>query len=146
MDILTGLLCGVCGFALGFFIAALVAGSRIEDERLKAYKAAYEDAVQKSLDREQELIDYLTEDSSSSINRNPFYEQVQEDIPEEVPAKKASVGGMTVDLPKETCYSYDFKESRCLGTKEMDFCTCRGDPAKCDFYEDVREKAKGDNE
>lgn len=128
MDILTGLLWGVCGFALGFFIAALVAGSRIEDERLKAYKAAYEDAVQKSLDREQELIDYLTEDSSASINRNPFHERIQEDI------------------PKASCSSYDFKDSRCDGTMERDFCTCGGDPAKCDFYEDVREKVKGENE
>lgn len=128
MDILTGLLWGVCGFALGFFIAALVAGSRIEDERIKAYKAAYEDAVQKSLDREQELIDYLTEDSSASINRNPFHERAQEDI------------------PKGSCSSYDFRNCLCNGTKERDFCTCGGDPAKCDFYEDVREKAKGDNE
>lgn len=124
MDILTGLLWGVVGFVLGFLIAALVAGSRIEDERIKAYRAAYDDAIQKSLDREQELIDYLTE---------------------EVPPKKTSVGGVTVDIPKESsCSSFNFRDHIC--NTELSSCTCCGDPAKCDFYEDVRKKAKGEME
>jgi len=29
----------------------------------------------------------------------------------------------------------------CNGTKEQDICFCNGDRRKCDFYEDVREKA-----
>lgn len=33
-------------------------------------------------------------------------------------------------------------KSRCLGTKEMDACSCGGDRSKCDFYSEVREKAK----
>ena len=134
MDILTGLLWGVIGFVLGFLIAALVAGSRIDDERIKAYRAAYEDAVQKSLENERDLIDYLTEDSSSRINKNPFYERWDDD-------------SKTMDIPihGSHCDCYDFRDSSCNGTKERDFCACGGDPAKCDFYEDVRKKAKGAN-
>ena len=30
---------------------------------------------------------------------------------------------------------------RCNGTKERDECRCGGNPAKCDFYPEVREKA-----
>lgn len=30
----------------------------------------------------------------------------------------------------------------CNGTKERDECRCSGDPAKCDFYLEVREKAR----
>ena len=33
---------------------------------------------------------------------------------------------------------------RCLGTKECDECSCGGDRAKCDFYPQVREKAKNE--
>ena len=32
--------------------------------------------------------------------------------------------------------------AKCNGTKERDVCSCGGDPAKCDFYPEVREKAK----
>lgn len=28
---------------------------------------------------------------------------------------------------------------RCMGTKEMDMCNCRGMKILCDFYEDIRE-------
>lgn len=28
----------------------------------------------------------------------------------------------------------------CYGTKEKDPCSCGGNPVKCDFYEEVREK------
>ena len=31
---------------------------------------------------------------------------------------------------------------RCNGTRERDECSCGGDRTKCDFYPDVREKAK----
>lgn len=30
----------------------------------------------------------------------------------------------------------------CLGTKEQDECSCKGNRCNCDFYADVREKAK----
>lgn len=30
----------------------------------------------------------------------------------------------------------------CNGTKERDECSCGGDRAKCDFYPEIREKAK----
>lgn len=30
----------------------------------------------------------------------------------------------------------------CAGTKECEICKCNGDRIKCDFYEDVRRKAK----
>ena len=32
----------------------------------------------------------------------------------------------------------------CYGTKECDECSCGGDKTKCDFYPEVREKAKKD--
>ena len=33
-------------------------------------------------------------------------------------------------------------EGRCYGTKEMERCSCGGDPAKCDFYPEKRVPAK----
>lgn len=30
----------------------------------------------------------------------------------------------------------------CNGTKEKEVCSCKGNRVKCDFYSDVREKAK----
>lgn len=32
--------------------------------------------------------------------------------------------------------------SSCFGTKERDECSCGGDRTKCDFYPEIREKAK----
>jgi hypothetical protein len=32
----------------------------------------------------------------------------------------------------------------CFGTKEQDECSCGGDRTKCDFYPEIREKAKED--
>ena len=37
---------------------------------------------------------------------------------------------------------HDVGVSVCYGTKEMDECSCGGDEMKCDFYPDVRKKAK----
>lgn len=33
-------------------------------------------------------------------------------------------------------------ESRCLGTKEVETCSCGGDESKCDFYPEKRKKAE----
>lgn len=33
---------------------------------------------------------------------------------------------------------------RCTGTRECDECSCGGDRTKCDFYPEVREKAKNE--
>lgn len=33
-----------------------------------------------------------------------------------------------------TCSSYDAEQKRCLGTREMDTCTCGGLKSKCNFY------------
>ena len=33
-------------------------------------------------------------------------------------------------------------ESRCLGTKEVEICSCGGDESKCDFYPEKRKKAE----
>jgi len=33
-------------------------------------------------------------------------------------------------------------EGRCLGTKEIDACSCDGDPARCNFYSEKREATK----
>lgn len=32
--------------------------------------------------------------------------------------------------------------SRCNGTKERDVCSCKGDKTKCDFYPEIRKKAR----
>lgn len=34
--------------------------------------------------------------------------------------------------------------TECYGTRECDPCSCGGDRTKCDFYEDVRKKAKAE--
>lgn len=40
-------------------------------------------------------------------------------------------------------YLYDRRlVGRCNGTKERDECRCGGNPAKCDFYPEIREKAR----
>jgi hypothetical protein len=41
--------------------------------------------------------------------------------------------------------AYDAEVGVCWGTKEADECSCGGDMAKCDFYAEVREKAKNAN-
>lgn len=40
------------------------------------------------------------------------------------------------------CFYKIFGKSRCYGTKEMEECSCGGDEAKCNFYPDVRFRAK----
>ena len=39
---------------------------------------------------------------------------------------------------------YDAEEGVCNGTKERDNCDCNGDMTKCDFYSEVRKKARKD--
>lgn len=51
---------------------------------------------------------------------------------------------------KQSCISqitgmpfwYDAEVSYCNGTKEREECSCGGDKTKCDFYPEVREKAR----
>lgn len=43
------------------------------------------------------------------------------------------------------CTSYreqDRGVGRCIGTKEIDVCSCRGDTSKCDFYPYKRDEGK----
>ena len=42
------------------------------------------------------------------------------------------------------CDSYTtyYGESRCLGTKEVETCSCGGDESKCDFYPEKRKAAQ----
>lgn len=42
--------------------------------------------------------------------------------------------------------AHDIEVGVCWGTRECDQCNCGGDQTKCDFYPEVREKAKKDNE
>lgn len=42
-------------------------------------------------------------------------------------------------LPKGPTYE-------CWGTRERDACSCGGDQMKCDFYPEIREKAKAQSE
>ena len=46
------------------------------------------------------------------------------------------VGWYTPNSPKMVL------KSRCFGTREREECTCGGDRSKCDFYPEVREKAR----
>lgn len=39
-----------------------------------------------------------------------------------------------------SCYDTTYGKARCLGTKEQDLCSCKGDTKRCDFYENVRNK------
>lgn len=41
----------------------------------------------------------------------------------------------------DSCLYHRRLIGRCNGTKERDECRCVGNPAKCDFYPEVREKA-----
>ena len=45
------------------------------------------------------------------------------------------VQGWSDSHPSRKCSSYiDGKTPRCMGTKEIDVCSCGGDKSKCDFY------------
>lgn len=46
----------------------------------------------------------------------------------------------TGKLPKEDYH--EVIDARCWGTPECERCKCGGDRTKCDFYPEVREKAK----
>lgn len=37
--------------------------------------------------------------------------------------------------------SVDVKYEYCIGTKDQDECSCKGDRTRCDFYPGIREKA-----
>lgn len=39
-------------------------------------------------------------------------------------------------------YATYSSESRCLGTKEVETCSCGGDKSKCDFYPEKRKAAE----
>lgn len=43
------------------------------------------------------------------------------------------------------CYSYhyEFGKGRCYGTKEIEYCSCEGDEARCNFYPGKRKEAGG---
>ena len=40
----------------------------------------------------------------------------------------------------KTCDCYS--DGRCVGTKEIDSCSCGGNKSKCDFYENVRREGE----
>lgn len=40
----------------------------------------------------------------------------------------------------------DIYEGVCLGTKEVDHCSCDGDLSKCDFYENARKEARAEDQ
>ena len=42
---------------------------------------------------------------------------------------------------KCSCYMLVNEKPECWGTRERDPCSCGGDKRKCDFYEEVRNKA-----
>ena len=48
-------------------------------------------------------------------------------------------------MDKCNCYHVNYNRPECWGTKEVDECYCGGDETKCDFYPEVREKAKKEN-
>lgn len=42
--------------------------------------------------------------------------------------------------------AHDIEVGVCWGTRECDECSCGGDRTKCDFYPEVRERAKKEDE
>lgn len=44
--------------------------------------------------------------------------------------------GAKMNQSNKTCDCY--RNGRCVGTKEIDSCSCGGNKSKCDFYEHVR--------
>ena len=46
--------------------------------------------------------------------------------------------GAKMNQSDKTCDCYS--DGRCVGTKEIDSCSCGGVKSKCDFYENVRRK------
>ena len=42
----------------------------------------------------------------------------------------------------DSCLYHRRLIGRCNDTKERDECRCGGDPTKCDFYPEIREKAR----
>lgn len=40
------------------------------------------------------------------------------------------------------CFREQYGKTVCYGTKEIDVCSCGGDKSKCNFYPEVRKKAK----
>lgn len=49
-------------------------------------------------------------------------------------------------MEKCSCFQETLLHTVCNGTRERDECTCGGDPAKCDFYPENREKALKENQ
>lgn len=43
---------------------------------------------------------------------------------------------------RDTDSTYNYERAECWGTKERETCRCGGDKSKCDFYPEIREKAK----
>lgn len=41
------------------------------------------------------------------------------------------------------CWNIAGGVTRCLGTKEMDECSCDGDKSRCHFYPEIRERYRG---
>ena len=58
------------------------------------------------------------------------------------PAYNGRGQGRAEEEALATCSCYIASKSKCLGTKEMDYCDCGGDASKCDWYPEVRERAK----
>lgn len=42
---------------------------------------------------------------------------------------------------REALGEKEYNTGLCLGTKEIECCSCNGDETKCDFYPKVRQKA-----
>ena len=56
-------------------------------------------------------------------------------FPEEGCTKEMCVKCWNTPIEDGKCSSYiDGKTPRCMGTKEIDVCSCGGDKSKCDFY------------
>lgn len=47
-------------------------------------------------------------------------------------------------MEKCNCWrAFDKNRAYCAGTKDLEFCDCRGNQSECDFYEDLRARANG---
>lgn len=56
--------------------------------------------------------------------------------------RESEIQDCTYDAVSGEPLPHVVKRGRCNGTFEQDFCDCAGDPLNCDFYPDVKDKAK----
>lgn len=150
MDIWTFVIGILIGFMIGFALAAAAVAAKVEQTKLETYREVFEECTTNSLEREKEIISQVKGDiwetkklEAVIAERDAEIEQMQKDhdrlenefmdLKRRYEVNRQPIGYL--------CSCFDFKECRCNGTKERDFCSCGGNKLACDFYPEVRSGA-----